>query len=121
MQYEEALKTWGAKKLEQYGFGGPNHFQGSDIWTSQLIRDDYTIDVSTVEVKMNFDEGYACCGGSNPDCYCSFATSPKAEVDITGLTDDGMHHVSYTMKVEDFNFVDVLKELLEVAGDIITS
>lgn len=100
MQYEEALKVWGAQKL-------------ISPWAP--LRQYETVDVSTVEVKFTFYEGYACCGGTDPHCYCSLAESPRAEVEITGETDLG-RSLSYTICAEDFDFTEVLGEIL-CAGD----
>jgi hypothetical protein len=100
MQYEEALKIWGASKL-------------ISPWTP--LRQYESVDVSTVRVVMTFNEGYACCGGTDPDCYCSLAESPRASVEITGETDLG-RKLSYDMDASDFNFTEVLGEIL-CAGD----
>lgn len=35
-----------------------------------------------VTIVENFNEGYACCGGRDPDCYCSFAESASHELRI---------------------------------------
>ena len=84
MQYEEALKRWGADILHR-----------PDEW-----RD--------VHVRMNFEEGFACCGGSDPLCYCSFAESPRAEVIITSTTR------STRIDLEDFDFAEVLRQIVEI-------
>lgn len=84
MQYEEALKRWGADKISR-----------PDEW-----RD--------VDVYMRFEEGFACCGGSDPLCYCSFAESPRAEIMISGPT------AMTTINIEDFNFAEVLRQIVEI-------
>lgn len=53
MKYEEAVKLWAAKRLPD-------------------MKPD---DIASVEFE--YDEGYACCGGSDPLCYCSYAESPS--------------------------------------------
>lgn len=104
MKYETALQLWGAEKLATY-----NSTEKRDIV------------LSSVSVKFTFDEGYSCCGGSDPNCYCSFAESPSAEVRITG-TNTSNHYLCYTMDVEDFDFATVLGELCSLAsGEGITS
>ena len=55
MNYQEALKRWGAYKV------------GTEDWES-------------IEVEFDFDSGWACCGGSDPDCYCSFAESASMQI-----------------------------------------
>lgn len=101
MQYEDALRKWGKAKLEEYHGGGE-------------------IQEATVEVKMEFDEGYACCGGSDPDCYCSLAESPSANVLITGNRMTGglaRREISHY----EFDFVTILKELVTTAEGNITA
>lgn len=94
---ERALQLWGAKKLlDSYGMQNK------------------IISPASVKVEMEFNEGYACCGGSNPDCYCSYAESPSANVTISGLTTLGMQ-VRYTISAESFDFVTVLNEMIELA------
>ena len=95
MQYEEVLKLWGAKKIRDWY---PNS----------------KLDFTTVVVDTEFSEGYACCGGNNPDCYCSYAESPSARVIITA---DGY---SAYIDLEDFDFVEILKELVTIANGNIT-
>lgn len=100
MKYDEALKRWGAMKLA--------------TWNRMGID---AVDLETVRVDFTFDEGYACCGGSNPDCYCSFAESPSAKVEINGRgLGDRKRLYSWSMNVEEFDFATVLRELCE-AGD----
>jgi len=94
MHYEEALKAWGAKRLES-------------------IRGD-TIDPATVRVRMNFREGFACCGGSNPECYCSLAESPSAHVEITGIGADGSMRIA-TIDYDEFDFAAILGEIVAAA------
>lgn len=104
MKYETALQLWGAEKLSAY---------------NPTLRDE--ISLPSVSVNFNFNEGYACCGGSDPDCYCSFAESPSAEAQVTGVTTKG-HTLYYRMDVEDFDFATVLGELCSLAkGEGITS
>jgi hypothetical protein len=86
MHYEAALKAWGAKRLERTIAG--------------------QIDPATVEVRMKFDAGFACCGGRDPECYCSFATSPTADILITGVGPDGMA-CSTTIGHSEFDFASV--------------
>jgi len=89
MNYESALKLWGKIKLESYGYKN--------------------IDANGVNVRMDFNEGYACCGGSDPNCYCSFAESPSAYVVIDSWS--GSMNIDY----DEFDFATVLKEIIEAA------
>lgn len=100
MQYEQALKHWGASKL-------------INPWTP--LKQYESVDVDSVVVTMVFDRGYECCGGTDPDCYCSLAESPSASVQITGTTDTG-RTLTHSIDAEDFNFTEVLGEIL-CAGD----
>lgn len=107
--YEIALKTWGAKRL-----AAVNKLQMDEI-----------IDTDTVKVAMNFNEGFSCCGGSNPDCWCSYAESPTADVMITGEkvheTKLGRRFSVYCrIDYDDFDFATVLKEIVLAGDGIIT-
>ncbi|KQO98442.1 hypothetical protein [Leifsonia sp. Leaf264] len=95
MSYEAALKQWGADKLNRYGD---------------------TVDPADVTVTMNFETGYACCGGRDPGCYCSNATDPVAEVLV-----DGGGRKRYRIDLQDFDFVSVLAEIIEAGGGTVTS
>lgn len=97
MHYEEALKLWGARRLTK--------------------ATGYTVEPHTVHVRMVFTEGFPCCGGSNPDCYCSFATSPSANVAISGTDTKGRPQCT-TIDADSFDFAEVLGEIVEAAGTI---
>lgn len=116
MDYQEALNRWGARKVARR--------RGLTL---------EAIDLSTVQVQMDFDEGYACCGGKDPNCYCSFAKPPSADVVITAnLRTDTPHllpllgrykggeTVQHTISADDFDFSTVLREILAEADGEIT-
>ena len=104
MQYEAALRLWGAQRLQ--ADMGPN-------------TKDREINLDTVKVDMVFSEGYACCGGSDPDCYCSFAESPSADVVITGVTKGGRPRTT-SISNYGFDFVTILGEIVNAADGKIT-
>ena len=104
MNYETALIKWAEKKIVE------NWYRGSLL----------VLDPETVQVTLVFDKGFACCGGSNPDCYCSLATSPRAEVRVTAQTTAG-GGVYYNIEPDDFDFTTMLRELVEVADGTITA
>lgn len=97
MKYEDALKCWGYRKLK-----------------SQLTPPE-SILMSDIEVRMVFVKGYNCCGGTDPDCYCSMAESPRADVEIWAKTTQG-RNVYTNVDLGDFDFVGTLKEILEAAN-----
>ena len=97
MNYEDALKEWGARKLE-------SAFKGR------------TFDRSSVTVDIEIDPGYACCGGRDPDCYCSFAESPSAYVEICGRNSKGQLQIT-TIDRWAFDFATVVKEIVEAGGE----
>lgn len=106
MKYEDALKAWGANKIAlKYNFPQKD------------------INPNTVKVNMEFDEGYNCCGGYDPDCFCSFAESPRAEVVITGVIhyDNDYREICASIPIEDFDFATILKELCDIGNGSITS
>lgn len=104
MNYETVLAKWGEKKIRE------NWYRGTVL----------VIDPETVQVTLVFDKGFACCGGSNPDCYCSLAESPRAEVSITARTFSGTP-VYCKIEANDFDFTAMLRELVEVADGAITA
>lgn len=99
MQFELALKEWGARKLEQYNR------------KVEIVRE-------SVKVDLEFNEGYACCGGTDPDCYCSLAESPSASVEINGVNAKGKRY-RYEMDNWDFDFATILGEIVEAGGGTI--
>lgn len=105
MKYEEALRAWGKIRLEA-AYNTP--------------KKTTVIDANTVEITMDFKEGYACCGGTDPQCYCSFFESPSANVAISGRDTNGDHFYT-SINMQDFDFSTVLKEIVEAGDGSITS
>lgn len=104
MKYEDALREWGARKIEAANWA----------LTEKIER-------STVKVEMEFNEGYACCGGSDPNCYCSFAESPSATVSITGRTATTSRKVlTASIDCDSFDFATVLREIVDASGGAVT-
>lgn len=86
MEYQEALGRWAAIKAQA----------DPDSWAD-------------FEVDIEMDPGYACCGGTDPLCYCSLAESPSCKLVVYS----GKQRVwssSY------FDFTSVVREILEVAS-----
>lgn len=104
MNYEDALKEWGAIRLQQSYYGT----KGIEI------------DRKSVVVEMNFNPGYDCCGGKDPDCYCSFAESPSANVIIKGFGIRPKRNFSITIDADEFNFINILSEIVNAAGGTVT-
>lgn len=97
MHYEDALREWGAQQLER----------------------EYPkfMDRSSVQVSIEINPGFSCCGGRDPDCYCSFAESPSVYLEITGK--NGIKRYS-TIK-HHIDFGELLRELVAVADGTITN
>lgn len=93
MRYEDALNKWGASKL------------GTDAKPEAVI------------VQFEFSEGYACCGGTDPSCYCSFYESPSAGVRITDASTGRWTSID----ASDFDFVTVLAEIVAAGDGTLTS
>lgn len=110
MQYEEALREWGARRIEA-------HYHNYNP----------VIDRDTVAVDMEFDEGNNCCGGTDPDCYCSLAESPSAKVVITGRELTGFaakkQYRTYQVYIDSyaFDFCTILAEIVEAGNGSIFS
>lgn len=103
MKYDEALKLWGAMKIAQ---------------NYRLSVEQVKID--TVTVIFEFDEGFECCNGFDPECYCSMATAPSAGVVIWADTD--LHgSLKWVLDVSSFDFIEVLNELVTLGGGRIES
>lgn len=94
MKYKEALKRWGKAKLEEVGC--------------------VSIILDLVHVQMIFNEGYACCGGRDESCYCSMAESPSANVMIRA------GYSSREISAHDFDFVEILGEIVAIADGHVT-
>lgn len=103
MNYEDALREWGARKLQEV-------YYGEKI---SIVR-------KSVKVDLEFKEGYACCGGRDPDCYCSFAESPSADIEINGVDVRGRR---YRTEIDhwSFDFASVLQQIVEAGGGTITN
>jgi hypothetical protein len=93
MQFEQALKVWGAERLS---------------------TKTHKVDPDTVTVETEFDQGFACCGGSNPGCYCSYAYGPSANVVITA------GKLKETIDIEDFDFAKILGEIVKAGNGTLT-
>ncbi|MFE7717547.1 hypothetical protein ACFU44_00725 [Nocardia rhizosphaerihabitans] len=102
-KYEKALKLWGTAKLRE------EHSYGHTSRRPKTLK----IDPDTVRVDLDFSEGYACCGGTDPHCYCSFAESPSCKVRITGRTIDG-DSVSAEIGQYSFDFATMMREMSEI-------
>ena len=112
MNYELAVQHWGKWKLEQSHLRRNEWYKESK--SPYYDEDALNIDVSTVVVDFVFDEGYACCGGSNPDCYCSYAESPKCEITIRGEARGRTYYDS--VDPDQFHLPTIVQEIVE-AGD----
>jgi len=102
MKYNEALQIWGASRLER---DNAYFLRGKRILPQ------------TVQVNMVFNPGFACHGGNDPDCSCSLAEEPVAEVMITGFTAPLSPRKYFsTIEPSDFDFSTILGEII-AAGD----
>lgn len=102
MSYDDALKAWGAEKLKYMA-----------DWPTRNGSPRPPVDPEGVTVVFDFSEGYACCNGTDPDCYCPYAESPRAEIVIS----DGRY--TYTVPASEFDFAATLREIVEAGGGAI--
>lgn len=64
-----------------------------------------------VHITESFSEGYACCGGRDPDCYCSFVEPASHEVIVAA----GQYSTTYySDKYGPSATVSFLNDLMEV-------
>ncbi len=113
LQYEKALQVWGAQQLQKsYQYAHMTKTHGPMM-----------VDKKTVTVEMDFDEGNNCCGGSDPDCYCSLAESPSASIKIQGMASFN-NHEAFLAEEEishyNFDFVQILGEIVDAGDGVLT-
>lgn len=96
MNADEAIRAWGLKRLKK-AYPRLNFYED-------------------VHVSIEMNEGFSCCGGRDPDCYCSYAESPSCNVVIEGKT-VGPRSKTCTVDIShyEFDFVSVLEEILEAS------
>lgn len=114
MSYEAALQEWGARQIEaerQRENKCLASYRGARPYDETPVRRE------TVSVVFDFTEGYDCCGGSDPDCYCSYAESPRAEVSISARDTAGQYRAR-SIPLADFDFVTVLRELDAIGEEL---
>lgn len=97
MKYEDALKCWAYQKLKD-----------------QLQKNE-TICMNDISVNMVFVKGYNCCSGLDPDCCCSMAEDPRADVEMSARTTKNRYIYAW-VDFGDFDFIRTLKEILEAAN-----
>src|SRR5690606_35478016 len=125
MQYEDALRVWGADRLtaarlerdtyindltRRYGSYGPANETVTPV----------QFDPATVEVKFIYDKGIRCCTTPDPLFYCPQATEPVAEVSISGVSMNGDRSYA-TIQAREFDFAAVLAEIIAAGGGTVTS
>jgi hypothetical protein len=112
-QYEKALQAWGAKKLQE------SYHYATRVKTNGPLM----VDKKTVKVKMDFQEGYVCGCDGDPQCYCSLAESPSANIKITGMASFN-NHGAFNAETEishyEFDFVQILGEIVEAGDGVLT-
>lgn len=116
MKVDEALAAWGASKLPT-----TVTVYGGDYLRRTETEVAVTVDRDTVYVDFVYDEGFACCGGRNTDCYCSQATAARAEVEIRAAAydaDGGEHELYVTIPAENFDLHTIVREMVELAGTV---
>lgn len=107
--YDVALQAWGSIRLAA----------SRGLPVSRIDR-------SSIKVSMDFDAGYACCNMTDPDCHCTQAIAPTANVVITGFitvdpaTGSPRRMIEEKIDSEWFEFSDILREIVE-AGDGVIS
>lgn len=85
MQYEEAVNLWASR-----------HLVGRGVVQS---------------VRFELDPGYSCCGGRDPECYCSLAEGASLKADVTVLSNGATRQVEICY----LDMGEVLKEILSIS------
>lgn len=97
---DEALALWGAAKLNER----------AKEWGVEGVGDP-----SSVTVHFDWSEGYACCGGTDPSCYCSMAESPRASLEISSYET----RATVSLEARDFDFAAILREVIQAGGGLV--
>jgi len=102
MNSDEALQEWGRRKLLVV-------YPGTEY--------------SEVEVDVDIDPGYNCCGGSDPDCYCSYAESPSMQIEIVGFYGpETVRHRMQSHRIEtgeyNYDFHRLIREIVAVGEEM---
>lgn len=102
MNADEALQEWGRRKLLE-------RYPGTEY--------------SEVYVDQEIDPGYNCCGGSDPECYCSYAESPSMKIEIVGYIGEKRKSVwreTHRIELDDYNydFARLIREIVAVGEEI---
>lgn len=99
LTYDEAVQVWAKNYAAQ-----DKSFKHKDAYKYR------------VDVEVN--EGYACCGGRDPQCYCSYAESPSAYIGIT-ITDGSILVKQIELRYKDM--AEVVREIIVAGGGTITA
>lgn len=81
------------------------------VWAAQ--RFNVPLDeIDSVAMESVFNEGYACCGGADPNCYCSFAESASMHLSVVVTKVNGRGSVhKIDMMYGDMN--ELIQEIYE--------
>lgn len=99
ISYEEAARRWGIEKLKAY----------------EGIRP--ILDETSVTVDFEMDPGYNCCGGSDPDCYCSFAESPQLTAVVSYRALGKTRGPKPSITITYIDFAATLREMFELGAE----
>lgn len=95
MKYEEAIKRWGAKKLEQ----------SITYKSSRWVSNNFKVDPGTVTV---WEEMYK--GWQSDD---SFAEDPSMNFNISGVNKETGNNVSIVVQMSSYSLASLLEEIME--------
>lgn len=95
LAYEEAVRIWALKNMSRYKI------------RKEIVED-------SVSVNFVLDEGFGCCGGTDPDCYCSFAESPSCKAEISFLTVKGKKE---KLELGYLDFADTVREIYDIGSE----
>jgi len=96
-EYEEISRRWALSKL------------------SPLLRE--KVSEESVTVDFVLDEGYNCCGGTDPNCYCSLATSPQMTAVISYLPRGRSSGAKLSITLNCIDFTETLREILSLRSE----
>ena len=69
-------------------------------------------DIVRAEIYLETNQGFSCCGGRDPECYCSLAEGASSYLQLTAYDSNKKHH---TMQIHE-SFATILEEIIKIGN-----